>query len=126
MVRMKKRLSGFVAVLLLVLTIVMPSVTYAQCNPDTEVSTSIGCVPNDPAGFSSWIYGVGLSLIGGVALLFLIWGGLLLLTSQGNVGQVAKGKGFIMYAIIGLLLAIFGFVFIQLLLGDILQIPGIS
>ncbi|OGH15015.1 MAG: hypothetical protein A2860_01030 [Candidatus Levybacteria bacterium RIFCSPHIGHO2_01_FULL_37_33] len=96
----------------------------ATCNPNTEVSTDLGCIPNDPFGFVSKFYAVGLGLIGGVALLFIIYGGYIILTSQGQSDQLGRGKSYIYYAIAGLLLAIFGFVFIQVIAVDILHIPG--
>ena len=61
----------------------------------------------------------------GVILLFvLIWGGFDYMMSQGNPEKINNGKSYILYAIIGLLLAIFGFVFIQVIAIDILHIPG--
>ena len=90
----------------------------------TEVKTDFGCVPTDPVGFVAKFYGVGLSIIGGVSVLFIIYGGYLFLTSKGNQLNVEKGKMYITYAIIGLLFAVFGFVFIQLLAVDVLHIPG--
>ncbi|MCL5433018.1 MAG: pilin [Patescibacteria group bacterium] len=90
----------------------------------TEVPTDLGCIPTDPVKFVSKFYGMGLGLIGGVSLLFIIYGGYLIMTSRGNPSQLNEGKSFIFYAIIGLVLAIFGFAFIQLLAADILQIPG--
>lgn len=96
----------------------MPTPT-PSCEP-----TDLGCIPNDVMGFVSKFYGIGLGLIGGIALLFIIYGGYLILTSQGNPEQINKGKTNIVYAVIGLLLAIFGFVFIETIAKDILRIPG--
>lgn len=89
-----------------------------------EVATDLGCLPNDPIGFVGKFYGIGLGLIGGVALLFLIYGGYHLMTSGGNQDRLQKGKEYIYYSIAGLLLAIFGYVFIQFIAKNILQIPG--
>ena len=101
----------------------MVPIAYAATCPD-GVSTDLGCVPNDPFAFVAKFYGIGLGLIGGVALLFIIYGGYIILTSQGQSNQLSKGKSYIYYAIAGLLLAIFGFVFIQVVAVDILHIPG--
>lgn len=89
-----------------------------------EIVTDFGCVPNDPAGFVSKFYGVGLSLIGGVGVLFILYGGYLYLNSHGNQMAVEKAKTYITYAIIGILFAVFGYVFIQLIAGNVLHIPG--
>jgi len=90
-----------------------------SCTP-----TELGCIPNDPVGFVAKFYAIGLGLIGGVSLLFIIYGGYIILVSQGNPEKINNGKSYILYAIIGLLLAIFGFVFIQVIAIDILHIPG--
>ena len=94
------------------------------CGPN-EVNTDFGCVPNDPIGFVEKFYGIGLSIIGMVSLLYLIIGGYFILTSQGSPEKLQKGKEYILYAILGLLLAVFGFVFVQIVTG-VLQIPGFS
>lgn len=93
------------------------------CSVD-EVATELGCFPNNPVGFIQKFYGVGLSLIGMVGLLFLIYGGFQILTSGGDPAKLQKGKEYILYSIIGIALAIFGFVFIEFIAGGILQIPG--
>lgn len=93
------------------------------CLPN-EVVTDLGCLPNDPVGFIQKFYGWGLSLIGMVGLLYLIYGGYHVLTSGGNPQRLQKGKEYILYAIIGILFAIFGFVFIQFIAGGVLRIPG--
>ena len=73
--------------------------------------------PHVLAQFVSQFYGIGLGMIGGVALLFIMWGGYTILMSQGRSAEVAKGKSFIVYAIAGLLLAVFGFVIMQFITG---------
>lgn len=88
------------------------------------ILTDLGCIPNDPVGFAVKFYGIGLGLIGGVALLTVIYGGYLFITSQGNPSRLEKGKSYIFYAIVGLLLAIFGFVFMEVIVVDVLRIPG--
>ncbi len=90
-----------------------------NCTP-----TELGCIPNDPVGFVSKFYGIGLSAIAGVALIFLIYGGYTILSSQGNPQSLNKGKSYIMYAIIGILFAVLGFVFIQIIAVNVLGIPG--
>lgn len=88
--------------------------------------TDFGCIPNDPVLFVAKFYGIGLGLVGGVALAFLIYAGYLIMTSQGNHEQLSKAKSYIFYSIVGLILAIFGFVFVQVLAVDILHIPGFN
>lgn len=94
--------------------------------PGNQISTDFGCFPNDPVGFVQKFYGVGLGFVAGVALLALIWGGYSIMTSRGDPHRVNIGKSYIYYAIAGLLLAIFGYVFIQTVMVDILHVPGFS
>ncbi len=101
-----------------------PTIPNAAGPPITQQNTDLGCIPNDPVLFAGRFYGIGLGLIGGVAVLFIIFGGYTLLTSAGNPTQINKGKSYIFYAIIGLLLAIFGYVFIEVIAVDILKVPG--
>lgn len=89
-----------------------------------QKSTELGCMPEDPIMFIGKIYSLGLSIIGGVGLLFIIYGGYIILTSKGNSARLGQGKGFITYAIIGILLAVFGYVIVQVITVDILRIPG--
>ncbi len=94
--------------------------------PSDQAMTEVGCLPTDPIQFVTSFYGIGLGLIGGVALVFIIIGGYTLLTSEGKPEKVNVGKSYIFYAVLGLLLAIFGFIFIEVFLVDILQLPGVS
>ncbi len=91
-----------------------------------ETLTDFGCIPNDPVGFVEKFYGIGLSLIGGVAVLGIIYAGYILMTSQGNPMQVRKGKRYLYSSIAGLLLAVFALVFIQVITVNVLKIPGFS
>ncbi len=104
----------------------MASALGAICDPATTIKTDFGCLPNNPVGFVAQFYGWGLGLIGMVGLLFLIIGGYQLLLSRGDPSRIQKGKSYITYAIIGILLAVFGFVFISVIAVNVLKIPGFS
>lgn len=121
---MKKFLPILYSILLYSVVSIFPdTVNAAACKLD-EVQTDFGCFPNDPIGFVQKFYGYGVSFVGGLSLLMLIWGGYTILTSRGEPGQLNVGKSYIIYAIVGLLLAIFGYVFFQLIAVDILHLPG--
>jgi len=94
--------------------------------PDNEMLTDFGCIPDDPVGFVAKFYGIGLGMIVGIAFLFIIWGGYQVMTSKGNPNKLQDGKTYIIYSIIGILLAVFGFVFIRVIAVDILRIPGFN
>lgn len=86
--------------------------------------TEVGCLPNDPVQFISKFYSIGLGIIGGVGILFIIYGGYLIITSQGNPMKLQQGQGYVKYAIIGILLAVFGYFLVQVITVDVLQVPG--
>lgn len=95
------------------------------CLP-SEKATELGCIPTDPVTFVSKFYGIGLGFIGMVGVLFIIYGGYIILSSQGNPQALNRGRGFILYSILGILLAVLGFVFIQVIIVGVLHIPGFS
>ncbi len=125
---MKKIARGIVAIygtlIFLTTSAAAYAQTYKECgagkvyNPDFQI-----CIPTDAPGFASMIYTIGLALIGFVAIIFLMIGGYYLMASRGNVEYVSRGKSYIFYSIAGLLLAIFGFLLIEITTG-VLQIPG--
>lgn len=93
---------------------------------DNVLKTDLGDIACTPTGFASSIYGIGLSFIGVVALLFIVYGGFLILTSQGSEEQLRRGKSYITYSIIGVVLALVGYALYQILAIDVIQIPGFS
>lgn len=88
--------------------------------------TDFGCIPNDPIGFTSSLYSIGLGLIGGVAVLFIVFGGYQILTSQGDPEKLRQGKKYIYYAIAGIILAFGGLTLYQTIGSNILRIPGFT
>lgn len=102
--------------------VVVPTVD-AACGRN-EVQTDIGCIPKEPLPFASKLYSIGLGFIGGVAVLSIIYGAYLVLSSQGDPDKLTKGKSYIVYAIIGLILAVSGFAFYRIVGVDIVHIPG--
>jgi glucose uptake protein GlcU len=97
-----------------------------SCSQGEVLIGNFLCIPDNPSGFATEFYGIGLSIIGGLALIYLIYGAYVLMISRGNPGDVRKGRSYIFYAIAALLLAIFGYVFIEVVFIDILHIPGFS
>lgn len=127
---MQKIRHTFSALLVFILFLMVPSrslvfaASPTPC-PAGQTATDLGCIHTaEPMLFVSDIYAIGLWLIGFVAIIFIIVGSYFIMTSRGNVEMLARGKSFIFYSIAGLLLAIFGFVFIEIITGQILKIPG--
>lgn len=89
-----------------------------------DIEQELNKLSNNPALFASTIYNIGLTFIGAVALIFIIYGGYLILTSGGEPEKIKEGKSYIVYSIIGLLLALAGFIFYQTIAQTVLGIPG--
>jgi hypothetical protein len=54
-------------------------------------------------------------IVGALAVIFLIWGALLYLTSAGDEGRAKSGKKTIINAVVGLILAILSFTIVNLI-----------
>lgn len=59
-----------------------------------------------------------LLLVGVIAVLFLIIGGFQYIASAGNPEQIGKAKQTIMYAIIGIIVALLAYVVVKFILGQ--------
>lgn len=97
-----------------------------SCNQGEVLVGNFICVSESPAGFAGAIYAIGLSIAGALAVLFFVYGAYVIMMSRGNPSDLQKGKSYIFYALAGLLLAIFGYVFAEIVFIDILQLPGFT
>jgi len=66
---------------------------------------------------TNWLLG----FVGLIAVLMLIWGGFLYLTSAGDDSKAENGKKTISYALIGLLVAGFAYAIVKVVVVTILQ-----
>ena len=98
--------------------------------------TQIGCLTtnvNDftkPEGAAVLVNSVLNRLVfptvGGIALLYLIYGAFILITSQANPEKLQQGKTMVMGAIIGLVFTLSVVLIVNLIAGQILKAPGFS
>ena len=86
--------------------------------------TALGDISSDPGKFISRIFGILLSLAGGIALLLIIISGYRLMASQGNPEKVQAAREQLTSAIVGLLFIIFSLAILTIIGVDILRIPG--
>ena len=87
------------------------------CNVPTEVDIDNG--DTSLFGKLSTIINVALALIAFVAVAFIIIAGVQFTTSQGDPGKIAKAKHTIMYAVIGLVVALLAFAIVNFVLTNI-------
>ena len=68
-------------------------------------------------GVFTTVVNVLLFVIGAISVIMLIYGGIRYTTSGGNANNVTAAKNTIMYAIIGLVIAIFAFAIVNWVVG---------
>lgn len=92
-----------------------------------SVSTGLGIdIKTDAGDLVKSVFGVILSISGGIALILIIISGYQLIFSQGNPEAVKAAQERLTSAIVGLLFIIFSLVILQIIGADILKIPGFS
>lgn len=67
------------------------------------------------------IISILLAIAGAVAVLAIIYGGFLYLTSAGNEGQAKSGQQVVTYAIIGTIIIILSYVIIQVIVSELIS-----
>ncbi len=74
---------------------------------------------NEPTAIIASAIALVLMVVGSFALIFVIYGGIMILTSMGNAEKVQKAKGVIVWSIIGLALIISSYVILQLIFSTL-------
>ena len=116
-------------------------------NPDTTLFeqvtpavgkyyTQLGCIdtgvdsfsdPSAPGGVLNFMLTkVIFPTVGVLAFMALIYGAFLLITAESRPDQIARGKSYIVGAIVGLIFTLSIILIVNTLAGDILRIPGFS
>lgn len=90
------------------------------------IKTGVGCVPIEVDKFIAWLLGWLFGVAGGIAFVLMVFGFIMLGTSQGDEKKAAGAKETITSAITGLLVSIFAVFILKLIAVDILQIPGLK
>ena len=109
--KLKLIVVGVVATLALAFATV--PVAHADYNLDKGISDSKGDrvaeKVDDPQQLVKGIVNGILYFVGILSVIMLIWGGILYTTSSGDSNKVTTAKNTIMYAVIGLVVAIFAY-----------------
>lgn len=96
----------------------IPADNIAQCNlPANEIATDGS--EKDALWYISAVINVILSLVGVVAVVVLILGGISFMTSQGDPGKVTKARNTILYGVIGIIVALLAFTIVNFVLKNI-------
>jgi hypothetical protein len=142
---MKKTLTQFIITLILFITlfaipnqlIAAPTPTpsaapgASQSNPlgqfgcgAEEIYTAIGCIPINYTDMVNFFLTWAIGIAGGIAFLFIIYSGFIILTSSGNPDRIKAGQELLTSAIMGLILIIFSVFILRVVGVDVFGIPG--
>ncbi|KKP67211.1 MAG: hypothetical protein UR68_C0011G0015 [Candidatus Roizmanbacteria bacterium GW2011_GWA2_35_19] len=96
-----------------------------SCINGGGVWSALGCVQGSLDRFiGETIFGWGIGLAGGLALLCIIYAAFLMQSSQGNPEKLKKAQEMITSCIMGLMLIIFSVFILRLIGVNILSLPG--
>ncbi len=95
-------------------------------NENPYIRTALGCIPISVKGFIGWIVPTLFGIIGGIAFLIMIYGFIMMSTSEGDPKKAAAAKETITAAITGLILSIFAIFLVRLIMLYILKLPGVK
>ena len=116
--KLKLIVVGVVATLALAFATV--PIAHADYNLDKGISDSKGDrvaeKVDDPQQLVKGIVNGILYFVGILSVIMLIWGGILYTTSSGDSNKVTTAKNTIMYAVIGLVVAIFAYAIVNFVL----------
>lgn len=74
---------------------------------------------DDPSGLVKNVINFMLYLVGILSVAFLIWGGIRYTASAGDSNKVTSAKNTIMYAVIGLIVAILAYAIVNLVITQV-------
>lgn len=89
---------------------------FDQCsnNPDSAVCKATGDQAPDMVKI---VINILLTVLGMIAVIMIVIGGIRYTTSNGNASQVKEAKDTILYAVVGLVVAIMAFSIVNFVLG---------
>ena len=103
-----------------------------DCSTDSmTISGGANCAQGDETpsdlfgdgGIFQTVTNILLFIIGAIAVIMLVIGGIRYTTSNGDSNQVTAAKNTIMYAIIGIIVAILAFAVVNFVIGSLITAP---
>lgn len=91
--------------------------TYAECNVRSDGNDNASAVSNR----INIAINVVLGMIGVVAVVMIIIGGVQFVTSQGDAARAAKARNTILYSIVGLIVALLAFAIVNFVLTNVFK-----
>lgn len=116
-----RTLKYILAIVFMVGIVAMPAVVSAQ-DPCAYATQSTLCSSNntaDPNSVLNTVMNVLFFIVAAVSVIAIIVGGIMYATSAGDAGRTKKAKDTILYAVIGLVVAIFAFAIVNWVVGEL-------
>lgn len=122
MKKIKLILAGLLMVPM-VAAVAMPADSYAELNLRNGVDSAKGDGSadkvDDPNSLVKTVVNTILYVVGILSVIMLIWGGINYTTSAGDSNKVTTAKNTIIYAVIGLIVAIFAYAIVNYVLANL-------
>lgn len=114
--------------IILLLMIVVPTVASAQVNASNPCGTAPGQPPMSIGQCVSRLYIWSLAAAAILALLYMVYGGYIVMTAAGNASQATKGKEYLQSSVIGLALLLGAYLILNTINPDLVsfQITGFN
>lgn len=90
------------------------------------IQTGLGCVPTTIGGIFPWLLKLLVLVAGGIALLIIMYGGIMFITAGGDSKAIDEARSVITAGVSGLLLIVFSVLIFRVIGIDILGIPILS
>ncbi|MBQ6410223.1 hypothetical protein IJI18_03165 [Candidatus Saccharibacteria bacterium] len=93
-------------------------------SPDSPAYRANGCGGSSTTELSDVVIGIINGVVGAlslVAVIFIVVGGVNYMTSQGDPGKTKKAKDTILYAVIGLIIAVLAFAIVNFVIVNIIN-----
>jgi hypothetical protein len=127
----KIALAGFFAVTVILLGLGMTQMAYAADTSPTSDNLSTGATAARPDGVNACLFkgkdcssglftnivNIALFLIGALSVIMLIYGGIRYTTSGGDAKNVTAAKNTILYAIVGIVVAILAYAIVNFVIA---------
>ncbi len=128
---MRKKLILLIIPAFFVLFVALPVLAQIQTNTTVPTNNASGTVVslNNPLGnvttpqqLIGKVISAVLGVVGSLALLMFIFGGLTWMTAAGNEKKVSQGRDILMWAAIGLIVIFISYAAVRFLLGEVLGV----
>lgn len=129
----KRKLTGLVATLTLLVPVAVPAVVMAQPNIQESLCGGVN-LTTDPTACTqegnenaplnniiTLVINVFSVIVGFIAIVMMIYGGFKYITSSGDSGNVTAAKNTIMYALIGLIIVALAQIIVRFVLAKSFQ-----